>query len=152
MEAIRIAECSIPEAEPINDAIPEFDKGYLQKFFLEKYNERKHLIVKALWEQKAAGYLVAYDRFEDNSIYCWCLGVLPEFRKKGIARQLMQHLENWAKRNGFSKIRVKTENRFREALVQYIKSGYYVTAVALNKKIEKNEVWLEKDWGEKKCI
>lgn len=143
-ETILVKETSIEEAEKVHATIPEFDPGYLQKFLRKKYNETKHLILVARINQDAAGYLIAYDRFNDGSIYCWCFGVKPKYRKKGVLTKLMQELEKWSRKNKFTAIKAKTENRFKAALSYYIENNYQVIGLDKKEKIEHSEIWMEK--------
>jgi ribosomal protein S18 acetylase RimI-like enzyme len=47
------------------------------------------------------GFKVAYSRDEGSSLYSWMGGVLPEYRRKGIARNLSRIMEYLAIQNHF---------------------------------------------------
>ena len=57
-----------------------------------------HLSLIAEIENQSVGFKIGYDRFKDGSFYSWMGGVLPEFRKKGVASALADFQENWAKK------------------------------------------------------
>lgn len=142
---IRISKTTIQEVAPINDAIPEFQKGYLQKFFKEGHSEKKNIILLAECEGKKAGYLIAYDRFEDGSIYLWCVGVLPKYRKRGLLNRLMKRFEKWSAENGFTKIKLKSTNKFRNMLAYILEEGYLFTQIVPHEDLNENEIWVEKE-------
>lgn len=50
--------------------------------------------------------------------------VMPEFRGKGMASQLLSELEQWAAELGYSKCVLETGKRQPEAIALYTKSGY----------------------------
>lgn len=73
--------------------------------FLDRYKDKKRLILVAYADGQPAGYLVAYDKDDDGSFYCWMAGVDPLFRRCGILSELMKYLGDWAKGHGYGKIR-----------------------------------------------
>ncbi len=50
--------------------------------------------------------------------------VLPTQRGKGVASQILQHLEAWARELGYSKCILETGTRQEEAIILYQKNGY----------------------------
>ena len=81
------------------------------------------------------GYKLAY-LTDTKCLYSWLGGVLVDYRRLGIANQLMEYLINYANSNGIEKIQTKTrlenlpmqrlnENHGFSRIDQYIgKSGY----------------------------
>lgn len=51
---------------------------------------------------------------------------LPEFRGYGIARNILQALEAWAREDGFVAVRLETGIKQPEAQAVYKKAGFYV--------------------------
>jgi GNAT superfamily N-acetyltransferase len=51
--------------------------------------------------------------------------VIPPFRRRGIARQLLSELERRAVRFGYSFLRLETGNRQHEAVALYQSCGFY---------------------------
>ena len=54
--------------------------------------------------------------------------VVPEVRRKGIARKILYELENWALELGFTKCILETGKQQPEAIQLYKKHGYSITS------------------------
>lgn len=141
---IVIKEDVIEKAVLVNAKIIEFDAPYDKNYFAKRYQGKKHLILAAYYGKELAGYLVAYDRDNDGSFYCWMAGVDPEFRRKGILTSLMNYLVDWTKTQGYQKIKITTRNRRRAMLSYLVKQGFYFTGVEEREKIEDFRIFLEK--------
>ena len=72
-----------------------------------------------------AGFKIGY-RQDTNAFYSWLGGVLPEFRRQGIAAALMQYQHEWARQQGYLFIQTKTMNRWRNMLILNLQSGFDV--------------------------
>ncbi|MBC8494839.1 GNAT family N-acetyltransferase [archaeon] len=138
-----IREVSLDEIMNINGKIPEFEEEPRLKFETKLAN-KNHLLIAAYIEQQPAGYLIAYDKFGDGSIYCWMAGVIPSFRKQGILSQLMDYQDQWAQSKGYNKIKIKTRNNRRSMLSFLVKNDFYFTEVNAGDTIEENRISLEK--------
>ncbi|MBL7056811.1 GNAT family N-acetyltransferase [Candidatus Woesearchaeota archaeon] len=138
-----IREVSLDEIMKINGKIPEFEEEPRLKFETKLAN-KNHLLIAAYIEQQPAGYLIAYDKFGDGSIYCWMAGVIPSFRKQGILSQLMDYQDQWAQSKGYNKIKIKTRNNRRSMLSFLVKNDFYFTEVNAGDTIEENRISLEK--------
>jgi GNAT superfamily N-acetyltransferase len=67
--------------------------------------------------------------FEANHFYSWIGGVLPEYRKRGVAAKLADVQEDLVKQAGVHIIRMKTRNRFTEMLLFVLSRGFYIAEV-----------------------
>ena len=65
-------------------------------------------------------------------MYCWMVAVDAKYRGKGILKSMMDYLQKWAKRKGYTKIKIKTRNKRREMLSYLVKYGFDFTGVVLN--------------------
>ena len=142
---ITIKEDTIENVVDISSRIVEFDDKFKKNYFEERYLEKEKLILVAYFENKPAGYLVSYDNYNDGSFYCWMAAVDPEFRRKGILSELMTRLEDWARENGYKKIRIKTRNNKREMLSYLVKNGFYFINIEECPLIEDHRLLLEKN-------
>ena len=61
--------------------------------------------------------------------------IKPEYRKRGIARQIIQYFTEWSKRNKVSYIELKVCNNNKKALELYEKEGFLTDKKILKKKI-----------------
>lgn len=139
-----VKEDSIDVAATVHATVPEFDKPAGTEYFEDRYKGKQHVIFVAYLNEKPIGYMISYDKFGDDSIYCWMAGVNPEFRKKGALTNLMEKLESWCKENSIHTIHIKTRNRRREMLNYLVKNGYLLAEVLPEPKIEDNRILLQK--------
>ena len=141
---ISIQEGNIAQVVALSLQIPEFVNPYPATIYEEKMKDKKHLILLAYVENHAVGFKVGYERMQDGSFYSWMGGVLPAFRKKGIAKQLAIAQHTWAKAQGYQKIRFKTRNCHRNMLLMAISDGFQIIDVEPKEQVEEYRIWLEK--------
>lgn len=94
-------------------------------------------------DNKLIGFKIGY-RYNETIFYSWVGGVLPNYRQQGIARQLAKLQEQWAKQNGYTKIRTKSMNRFKPMLILNLKNGFNIVKVYTNDK-QQTKIVFEKD-------
>ena len=143
-DTIVVKEVDITEAVTINKTIPEFDP-YSREYFAERLKNTDNLVIAAYVHGNLAGYLIGYDRFHDDSFYCWMTGVDPVFRRKGVLTALMDYQAEWARKRGYAKIKIKTRNTLRAMLTFLVNYGFYFTEVVQYPDIRENRILLEKD-------
>lgn len=143
MSKLVIQEDSIETVLNIHQTIPEFDT-YSRADFEERYQNSTKLIIVAYLDNQPAGYLVAYQKDNDESFYCSMTAVNPAFRKQGILNKMMSYLNDWAKNHAYQKITIKTRNSRREMLSYLVKNGFNFTEVQPHSPIEENRILLEK--------
>lgn len=141
---IMIKEVPITEAVKVNATVVEFTENYPIEHFEERYTGKDHLVIVAYLNKKPVGYLVGYDKFGDDSFYCWMTGVTPKYRGKGVLKAMMSYQERWVKKHGYKKIKIKTRNKRREMLAYLVKYGFHFTEVILYPNVEENRILLEK--------
>ncbi|MBU7033005.1 MAG: GNAT family N-acetyltransferase [Theionarchaea archaeon] len=141
---IEVREASFKEITDIHNTIEEFDT-YGSEHFAERCSGKKCLILSAHIDGAPAGYLVGYDRYEDGSFYCWMTGVNPEYREKGVLKAMMDCQERWAKKRGYSRIKIKTGNTFRSMLSYLVKYGFNVADIERYPDVSDNKILLEKN-------
>jgi len=123
---IRIEETSNFElALNILNQIPEFSEGFSIEEF-EKRLQHDALILIAFYNGIPAGCKIAYDRFGNKIFYSWLGGVLPEFRRKNIAKTLSEKMEEMAQIRGYEFIRFKTRNKFTSMIIFGLKNGFRI--------------------------
>jgi ribosomal protein S18 acetylase RimI-like enzyme len=144
MNTITVKEVLIELAVEVNETIAEFDAPYPKAHFENRYIGRQHLIIVGYVAQEPAGYLVGYDRDQDGSFYCWMAGVDPKFRRQGVLTALMDYQGQWAKTNGYTRIKIKTRNNRRKMLANLVKQGFKFYSVTTNPNLSDNRISLEK--------
>jgi GNAT superfamily N-acetyltransferase len=61
--------------------------------------------------------------------FAWFYGVLPEYRRQGIASQLMDAVHSWARQNDYESIRFECHNQHRPMLHLAIAVGYDIVGI-----------------------
>jgi ribosomal protein S18 acetylase RimI-like enzyme len=121
--------------------IPEFD-DIDSGFFKDRLHGTAHFILTADVDDKAAGSMIAYDRYHDGSFYIWLAGVAPPFRKKGLMNALHEQMVKYAREKEFRALRIKTRNSRRAMQHWLIKKGFMVSAVEEKPDIRDNRIHL----------
>lgn len=84
----------------------------------------KHVLIATI--DNVAIACGAFKKLNETSVEIKRMYTLPNFRGKGIASQLLLHLEDWAKEIGFSSTILETGKRQPDAIALYKKNGYTV--------------------------
>lgn len=141
---IEIKEVNIEEVLKVHKNIPEFYDTIPEKeYFENRYKGREKLIIVAYYDGIPVGYIIGYDKFQDNkSFYCWMAGVDVNYRRLGILTHLMDYQTNWAKDKGYHILKIKTRNikdnriNLQKDIVNEIPNTQIVTSNDINKLIE----------------
>ncbi|WP_420581830.1 GNAT family N-acetyltransferase [Reichenbachiella sp.] len=139
-----IREGTIEEVVKISNQIPEFDSPYGREEYLKRLDGKKYLIAIAKVENELAGFKVGYDKFGNTSFYTWMGGVLPRFRKMGLAKALAGFQEQFAVEEGFDSVILKTRNRHKNMLHFAISSGFGIVGLEHRPEQSENRILLKK--------
>ena len=93
--------------------------------------EATPVLLVARIDGKAVGYKVGYSK-GTGKFYSWRGGVLPEFRRLGIATDLLQAQESWCRKQGFNSILTKTRAQNSEMLLFTIGAGYKIVSTEVH--------------------
>jgi ribosomal protein S18 acetylase RimI-like enzyme len=141
---ITIRQGSIGEVVALSRQVPELTDPYGEAVYREKLAGKPHLILVACEGLFPVGFKVGYQREADGSFYSWMGGVLPDFRRRHVARLLAEAQEKWAVAQGYRRITCKTRNRHKAMLLFTLKNGFRITAVETQPDPDENRIWLEK--------
>ncbi len=139
-----IKEGSIEEIFELCRLLPEFEKPYDEEEFEIRLEKNKHLLLICYYYKMPVGFKLGYDRFGDGSFYSWLGGVLPGFRKNGVAGKLLVYQEKWAKEHGFNKMILKTRNKFKDMLRFAISYDYQIIDLQDKDEIAESRIILQK--------
>ncbi|MCD6176608.1 MAG: GNAT family N-acetyltransferase [Candidatus Cloacimonetes bacterium] len=140
---LQIVEGTVLQAIDISNQIPEFEKPYEKIEYDKRLKDKIYLILIAYWKGKPAGFKVGY-QVEDH-FYSWLGGVVPEFRKKRIAKGLAQFQQKWAMEKGFKTIKMKTRNMYRIMLQFALSDGFYIAGLEKRDNPKENRIFLDKE-------
>jgi GNAT superfamily N-acetyltransferase len=94
--------------------------------FISRVDDRTASMLQfALVDGAVIGYKLGYRR-NPEVFYSWLGGVLPEYRRRGIARELLQRQHTWCRSQGYRRVRTDTTNAFKDMLLLNIRAGFDV--------------------------
>lgn len=102
-----------------------FESFNAAKFFRKFDYHFDFLILMAYWDGEIAGFKIGYGQ-DPDLFYSWTGGVLPSYRRKNIARELMHNQHNWCRQKGYKRIETRTRNKFPAMLKLNIDSGFQI--------------------------
>ncbi|MFC1550429.1 GNAT family N-acetyltransferase [Candidatus Neomarinimicrobiota bacterium] len=122
-----IKEDSPNEAYEISLKIPEFSDPYKIDEYQQRLNHRDHLVLLAFdnSERKAVGFKVGYELTSDI-FYSWMGGVLPKYRRHGIAESLANYQEDWARKRHYKIIQMKTREKHKAMIAFSLRRGFII--------------------------
>ena len=86
-------------------------------------------------EGNPVGYKVGY-RYKPGRYYSWTGGVLPDYRRSGVARRMQDWQHGWCRSRGYKFIEFNSFNKFREMLLFGLSSGFVPVGVSWRKEKE----------------
>ncbi len=140
---IHIREGAFQECVDLSSKIPEFNSPYK----IEEYKKRcagKYLVLIAEIDNQSVGFKIGYDRFNNGSFYSWMGGVLPKFRRMGVAYSLANFQEKWATKNEFSSILLKTRQNHDGMIAFSLNRGFIITEETQITPDEETRIWMQK--------
>ncbi|WP_369678983.1 GNAT family N-acetyltransferase [Cedecea sp. NFIX57] len=122
-EGLTVQHASLEDILALYHRLPEFDdcRSVVDLQTRLATNQTSQLI--ACVNGVPAGFKLGY-ALGETEFYSWLGGVLPEFRRDGVAQALLAAQEKWAMEQGYRMITVKTRNKFRGMLMMLLKNGY----------------------------
>jgi len=140
-----LAKAGFHEAYQLSQAIPEFSNGL---YGSEEYKKRLgsgSLVLIASYQQQPVGFKAGYPRGDSGRFYSWMGAVLPDFRRRGVARILAEAQESWAKDQGYQTIWFKSRNRNRAMIMFALSRDFLITGVQQKGHPKEYRVIMEKE-------
>lgn len=114
------------EVSSLIDDIPEFEVKMSASNIDARIAGKDSLIMVAHNDDNEnQGFLIGHS-IDSDIYYNWLIGVLPRFRREGVATLLMNNFKQHAVNFGHRKLQVKTLNRHRQMLHLLIALDYEV--------------------------
>ncbi len=104
---------------------PSRDIASFRRRYLGRYNILQML---ACVKDKPVGFFLGFE-LKPTTFFAWFYGVLPDFRRQGIASQLMEAAHSWAVQHEYEMIRVECHNSHRPLLHLSIALGYDIVGI-----------------------
>lgn len=143
METTEIREGTIAEAVALSKQLPEFIDPHGEERYHDRMGNVPHLILIAYVNNTPAAFKVGYEK--EDYFYSWMGGVLPPYRRKGLAKQLAQRQEKWAKEKGYKKIVFKTRNRHKSMLLFALQNDFFIIGFKEQNNFLDNRILLQKN-------
>jgi GNAT superfamily N-acetyltransferase len=119
---------------------PQRDMDSFRRRFQGRNNELR-LIARV--NDRPVGFFLGFE-LKPTVYFGWFYGVIPEFRRQGIASQLMDAVHSWAKQNEYESVRFECHNQHRPMLHLAIEQGYDIAGIRWDPDRGENLVIFEK--------
>jgi GNAT superfamily N-acetyltransferase len=115
--------------------------------FKRRYRGRYNVLqLVARVGNRPVGFFLGFE-LKPTVFFAWFYGVVPEFRRQGIASQLMEAVHAWAKQNEYESIRFECHNQHRPMLHLAITLEYDIVGMRWDPDRGDNLVIFEKVLG-----
>lgn len=104
---------------------PPRDVDSFNRRFRGRYNA---LQLIARLGDRPVGFFLGFE-LKPTVFFAWFYGVLPEFRRQGIASQLMDAVHSWARLQDYESIRMECHNQHRPMLHLATALGYDIVGI-----------------------
>ncbi len=91
---------------------PGRDLESFRRRFRGRYNILQML---ARVDDEPVGFFIGFE-LKPTVFFAWFYGVLPEYRRQGVASQLMDAVHAWARQNEYNSLRFECHNQHRPML------------------------------------
>lgn len=122
---MKIEKGTLDDVLLVDAGIPEFDGRTTRALLEERLSGKTVLILIAREENVPVAYKLGY-AISEGEFYSWLGGVLPAFRRRGIATKLRYAQEHWVRSEGYELLSVKSMNRYPAMLQLLIAGGYQI--------------------------
>ncbi len=119
---------------------PPHDVSFFERRFRGRYNT---LMMIASLDEQPAGFFIGFE-LKPTVFFTWLYGTLPDFARQGVASQLMEAVQAWAKDHGYVSIRMECHNQHRPMLHLGIKQKYDIVGIRWDPDRGDNLVLFEK--------
>ncbi|MBM4072131.1 MAG: GNAT family N-acetyltransferase [Planctomycetes bacterium] len=119
---------------------PPRDVDTFERRFRGRYNV---LQLVARVDDRPVGFFLGFE-LKPTVFFAWFYGVLPDYRRQGIASQLMDAVHAWARQNEYESIRFECHNQHRPMLHLAIALGYDIVGIRWDSDRGDNLVIFEK--------
>ncbi|GAB4549593.1 MAG: hypothetical protein Tsb0013_10950 [Phycisphaerales bacterium] len=123
---------------------PERDQEWLRR---RMGVPERTLVQVARIDHDAVGFYCGYES-RPCTHRAWLVGVVPDLRRTGIASQLMDAAEDWARTEGYKNLRFECSNRVRPMMHMGIEHDYDIVGLRFDAELMTNLVMFEKRLNE----
>ena len=115
--------------------------------FERRYLGRHNVLqMVARIDNRPVGFFLGFE-LKPRAFFAWFYGVLPDYRRQGIASQLMEAVHDWARHHEYESIRFECHNQHRPMLHLAIALEYDIVGIRWDPDRGDNLVIFEKVLG-----
>ena len=115
--------------------------------FHRRYRGRYNVLqLVARLQNRPVGFFLGFE-LKPTVFFAWFYGVIPEYRRQGIASQLIEAVHSWARQNDYESIRFECHNQHRPMLHLAIALEYDIVGIRWDPDRGDNLVIFEKVLG-----
>ena len=146
MATAKIVPVGPGELELVTELYNEvFSPRQTPEFFQRRFRGRHNVVMMvAMVDDRHVGFIIGFELMP-STFFCWLCGVLTEFRRMGIATQLIQAQHAWAQEHDYVTIRFECNNQHRPMLHVAISESYDPVGIRWDTASGNNVVIFEKD-------
>ena len=133
----------IEVAAQLMKELPEFETPYSLQEMNERMSGHTYLNLIAYLDGKPVGFKLGY--VQDACFYSWLGGVLPNYRRMGIAKKLAESQEGWVRKNGYTIVIFKTRNKHKAMLLFALNNGFNIFKIESKEDVEEYRIWMKKN-------
>jgi GNAT superfamily N-acetyltransferase len=104
---------------------PQRDEESFHRRYRGRYNILQMI---ARINDQAVGFFLGFE-LKPTVFFAWFYGVLPDYRRQGIASQLIDAVHDWAQQHDYESIRFECHNSHRPMLHLSIALGYDIVGL-----------------------
>lgn len=119
---------------------PTHKPEFFRRRFLGRYNI---LMLVASIDERPVGFFIGFE-LKPSVFFSWLYGVLPDYRRTGVASQLMEAVHAWVQEQEYVSIRFECHNQHRPMLHMAIAQGYDIVGIRWDQDRGENLVIFEK--------
>jgi GNAT superfamily N-acetyltransferase len=136
------------------DSLPVIVKLYNQIFrpvreisgFRRRYQGRHNVLqMIARVDDEPVGFFVGFE-LKPSIFFTWFYGVVPEYRRIGIASQLMEAVHDWVREQKYDSVRFECHNQHRPILHLGIAKEYDIVGIRWDPDRGTNLLLFQKDF------
>ena len=112
--------------------------------FRRRYRGRYNILqLVARVENEPVGFFIGFE-LKPGTFFAWFYGVVPSYRRQGIASQNMDAVHAWARQNEYESVRFECHNQHRPMLHLAIAQEYDIAGIRWDPDRGENLVIFEK--------
>ena len=119
---------------------PKADVAYFTRRFAARQSV---LTLLARVDERPVGFWIGFE-LKPGVFYHWLGAVASDARRGGVAQQLQEAMESWARENGYEYLRTECLNAQREFVHFAVSCGYDVVGIRWDSTHSENMIIFEK--------